>query len=121
MAHFAEIDQSGNVLRVIVVNNSDILDERGIESEELGKQICSRLFGGTWIQTSYHGSFRKNYAGIGYVYDITKNAFIPPKPYASWLLDESTCNWVAPVPMPDNSDELEYFWNEEKQNWEVTT
>lgn len=121
MAHFAEIDQNGNVLRVIVVNNSDILDSNGNESEEIGKQFCTNLLGGSWIQTSYNSKIRKNYAGIGYTYDQARDAFIPPKPFQSWVLDESTCNWVAPLPMPSDSDQFEYFWKEETQNWEKIT
>jgi hypothetical protein len=115
MAHFAQIDESGIVTRVIVVNNSDILDKSGNESEQVGKNFCSNLLGGVWIQTSYNSNFRKNYAGIGYSYDQTRDAFIPKKQYPSWILDESTCTWVSPIPMPNDG---EYFWNEEKQNWE---
>lgn len=119
MAHFAEIDQSGNVLRVIVVNNSDILDASGIESEEIGGQFCSSLLGGNWVQTSYNSKIRKRYAGSGYTYDHARDAFIPPKPYPSWVFDEPSCDWVAPIPMPN--DGKHYIWNEETTNWEVTT
>jgi hypothetical protein len=115
MAHFAQIDESGVVTRVIVVNNSDILDENGNESEQVGKNFCSNLLGGEWIQTSYNSKFRKHYAGIGYSYDHARDAFIPKKQYPSWVLDESTCTWVSPIPMPNDG---EYFWDEEKQNWE---
>ena len=115
MAHFAQIDESGLVVRVIVVINNDILDENGNESEQVGKTFCSNLLGGEWIQTSYNSKFRKNYAGIGYSYDQARDAFIPKKQYPSWILDESTCTWVCPKPMPNDGD---YFWDEEKQNWE---
>jgi hypothetical protein len=72
---------------------------------------------GEWIQTSYTGSIRKNFAGIGFTYDKDRDAFIPPQPYASWVLNEETCNWEAPVPYPADSNE--YKWNEETQSWEL--
>jgi len=118
MAHFAEIDQKGVVTRVIVVNNSDILDESGNESEAIGRNFCSNLLGGNWIQTSYNRNFRKNYAGIGHKYDSTMDAFIPPKPYPSWVLNNETCVWESPIPMPSDG---ECYWNEEKQEWEKIT
>jgi hypothetical protein len=116
MAHFAEIDDNNIVQQVIVVNNSVLLDEFGNESETLGKEFCTQLLGGTWIQTSYNGKFRKNYAGIGYIYDSVKDIFIPPKPFASWLLDEND-TWAAPVPYPDDGNL--YYWDEETTNWIV--
>ena len=70
-----------------------------------------------WKQTSYNGSFRKNYAGIGYFYDEQRNAFIPPKPFESWILNEDSCQWQSPIPMP--TDENMYRWNETNQEWEV--
>ena len=78
MAHFAEIDESNKVLRVIVVSNNDIIDQDGNESEQLGKDLCSRLLGGNWMQTSYNGNFRGIYAGIGYTYDIDNDVFVAP-------------------------------------------
>lgn len=109
MAHFAEIDSNNIVIRVLVVDNS--LEHRGADflSNDLG-------LGGTWIQTSYNNNIRKNYAGIGYTYDATRDAFIPPKPYESWVLNEDTCQWDAPTPYP--SDGQIYRWNEELQQWE---
>jgi hypothetical protein len=79
MAHFAEIDGSNKVLRVIVVSNNDILDENGNESEQLGKDLCSRLLGGNWIQTSYNNNFRGTYAGIGHTYDAENDIFVAPE------------------------------------------
>jgi hypothetical protein len=79
MAHFAEIDGSNKVLRVIVVSNNDILDENGNESEQLGKDMCSRLLGGNWIQTSYNNNFRGTYAGIGHTYDAENDIFVAPE------------------------------------------
>ena len=92
MAHFAQIE-NGIVKQVIVVNNNDILDEQGNESEVIGVNFCTDLLGGTWIQTSINGSIRKNYAGVGSTYDDIRDAFIPPQPDPSWTLDEDTCQW----------------------------
>jgi hypothetical protein len=116
LAHFAKLENN-IVKQVIVVSNQDILDEQGQESEEKGIAFCSNLLGGTWKQTSYNGNIRKNYAGIGYTYDEGRDAFIPPKPYNSWLLDEATCQWKAPVDMP--TDDKKYTWNEETLAWDV--
>ena len=119
MAHFAEIGLNNIVLQVIVVNNSECLDQFGNESETIGAKFCHDLFGGVWIQTSFNGTIRKNYAGIGYTYDSTRDAFIPPKPFASWVLNETTCLWDAPTQMP--IDDKRYSWNEEQLAWvEIT-
>ena len=98
MAHFAEINENGVVLRVIVVGNTDTSDANGVEKEHIGAAFCERLFGGTWKQTSYNGNIRKNYAGIGYTYDAARDAFIPPQPGPEWTLDEYTCQWINPNP-----------------------
>ena len=81
MAHFAEIGVDNTVIRVIVVNNAELLDGNGAEQESLGADFCRDLFGGTWVQTSYNGNFKKNFANRGYTYDSSRNAFIPPKPF----------------------------------------
>ena len=123
MAHFAEIDENNIVTRVLVVGDDQ--EHRGQEflADDLG-------LGGTWLKTSYNTQggvhslggtpFRKNYAGIGYSYDSTRDAFIPPQPFPSWTLNEDTCNWVAPVEMPaiDPENPKFYTWNEELVNWE---
>jgi len=114
MAHFAQLENN-IVKQVIVISNQDILDENGQESEQKGIDFCSNLLGGTWKQTSYNAKIRKNYAGIGYTYDEGLDAFIPPKPFNSWLLDEITCQWQAPTPYP--KDEKMYVWNEETTSW----
>lgn len=120
MAHFAELDGDNVVLRVVVVNNDDIRDAHGNESEEIGRQFCHNLFGGAWVQTSYNGNIRKNYAGIGYTYDAGRDAFIPRQPFASWTLEEATCQWQAPVPYPQ--DGKFYRWDEDQTQWvEVTS
>ena len=116
MAHFAELDSNNVVLRVIVVANSDTADANGTEVESIGVAFCQKLLGGNWKQTSYHGNIRKNYAGIGYTYDAGRDAFIPPQPYPSWLLNENSCLWGAPVPMP--TDDKQYSWNEANQSWD---
>jgi hypothetical protein len=118
MAHFAKIDQFGYVAQVIVVDNKDTSDAGGVEKESIGAAFCERLFGGTWKQTSYNGKFRKNYAGIGYKYDADRDAFVPPKPFASWLLDDFTCQWKAPTPMP--TDGKMYSWDEATTSWVET-
>ena len=115
MAHFAELDANNVVLRVIVVGNKDTSDANGVEKEYIGAAFCERLFGGTWKQTSYNGNIRKNYAGIGYTYDSGRDAFIPPKPFASWVLVEDTCQWSAPTAMP--TDGKMYSWDEATTSW----
>ena len=118
MAHFVRLE-NGVVVQGIVVADKDTADEYGVEKEELGIAFCSNLLGGTWIQTSYNARIRKNYAGIGYTYDETLDAFIPPKPFASWILDETKAQWKAPVDMP--TDDKRYTWDEEKQSWDAVT
>ena len=114
MAHFAELDENSTVVKVIFVANEDCL-ENGIESETVGIAFCASLLGGTWIQTSYNANFRKNYAGVGFAYDKSRDAFIPPKPYYSWLLNEKTCQWMPPSPRPE--DGKAYNWIEESLSW----
>jgi hypothetical protein len=112
MAHFAQIDEQGTVLTVIVVNNEDILDENGQESEAIGKQFCTDLLGGEWVQTSYNNNFRKQYASIGYSYNAEGDVFVCPQPFPSWSLD-ANFDWQAPVPMPGE----DYIWDEDNQQW----
>jgi hypothetical protein len=119
MAHFAQIDSNNKVLQVIVINNEDILDENGNESEAVGIQFCKELLGGEWLQTSYNGNFRKNYAGIGSNYDPTRDAFIEDKPFETWILDEELCQYVPPVPYPDvpEGSTEKYEWDEDTAQW----
>jgi hypothetical protein len=121
MAHFAEIDNNNVVLRVIVVDNKDTSTPDGTEVESIGVAFCQRLFGGNWIKTSYNGNIRKNYAGIGYTYNAGLDAFVPPKPYASWVLNNDTAQWDAPTPMPSDAGTGEppkrYSWDEATTSW----
>ena len=114
MAHFAKIENNV-VTQVIVVDNKDCADASGVEKEYIGAAFCERLLGGTWKQTSYNGSIRKNYAGVGYTYNADIDAFVPPKPYASWLLNETTAQWDAPVAMPNDGNR--YTWDEATLAW----
>ncbi len=129
MAYFAKLNNNNIVEQVISINNAVIIDANGIEQEQLGVNFINNLYGTNdiWKQTSYntfggvHKSgkkpFRKNYAGIGYTYDEIRNAFIPPKPFNSWVLNEDTCLWEAPVARPNDGNM--YKWNEEILNWEL--
>lgn len=111
MAHYAFLDENNIVTEVIVGRDEwEVVD--GISDWEAyygskRNQVCKR--------TSYNGNIRKNYAGIGFTYDEGRDAFIPPKPFDSWLLDEDTCQWTAPIPYPD--DDLMYQWDEEQGDW----
>jgi len=113
MAHFAKLGIGNKVLTVEVVSN-DIAT-----TEQAGKDFLNNLYGTNdfWVQTYEDENIRKNYAGIGYHYDQTKNAFIPPKPFNSWTLNETTCIWDPPVAYP--SDGKIYIWNEETQQWDL--
>lgn len=119
MAHFARIDDDNVVQQVIVISN-DVCGEPTLgypDTCAAGRAFIANTLklDGTWKQTSYSGSIRKNYAGIGFTYDAARDAFIPPKPFPSWKLNESTCRWEAPVAYP--SDGKSYFWNEDDQEW----
>jgi hypothetical protein len=108
MSHWAEIDENNIVLRVTVGDNND---------PDEGYQWLIDNLGGTWIKTSYNANIRKNYAGVGFLYDSVRDAFIPPKPYNSWILNEDTCNWEAPTPYP--SGDGMYQWVEDDLNWQL--
>jgi hypothetical protein len=116
MAYFAKLDTDNNVVQVISVNNNELLQD-GVESEAKGIQFLVELFGenANWKQTSYNNRIRKNYAGIGYTYDATRDAFIPPQPFPSWTLNETTCLWDAPTLMPTEGQR--YNWDEPTTSW----
>ncbi len=117
MAHFAELDSTNNVFKVHVVNNEVITDADGNEQEQLGIDFLTNLYGGVgWYkQTSYNRNFRKNFAGVGYTYDGTRDAFIAPQTYPSWTLNEDTCRWEAPIAYPDDGNL--YEWDEATTSW----
>ena len=117
MAHFAKLDDNNVVLEVHSVHNNELLDEHGNESEANGLAFLIAWSGGytNWKQTSYNANFRKNYATLGGTYDGQRDAFIPPKPYSSWILNEATCLWEAPLARP--ADGKHYFWDETQLNW----
>lgn len=115
MAHFAQLNDENLVTQVIVVANEDTADQDGVENEAIGIEFCTNLLGGRWVQTSYNANIRKNYAGIGYKYDATLDAFIPPQPFESWTLNEETAQWEAPTLYPD--DGKRYSWDEATTSW----
>ena len=125
MAHFAKIGLNNKVIEVLSVHNNELLDANGVEQEVNGIDFLTKLTGwAIWKQTSYNNNFRKNHAGIGYTYDEDRDAFISPKPYNSWILNETTCQWEAPVIKPELTQEQidnksYYSWNEETTTWDL--
>jgi hypothetical protein len=121
MSHFAQLDENNVVIFVTPIDNDIITDENGVEQEQLGIQHILNTIPGaenyTWKQTSYNNNFRGNYAGVGYTYDEILDAFILPKPFESWTLNEATAQWESPVPYPE--DEKLYGWNEETLSWQL--
>ena len=124
MAHFAQLDENNIVIDVKVVNNEVILDDQGIENEQIGIEFCKSLFGQdtNWVQTSFNANFRFHYAGIGYTYNPDLDAFVPPKTFPSWSLNETTIEWDPPKPQPQETQEnvdnlLYYAWDEDLQEW----
>jgi hypothetical protein len=112
MAHYAFLDKKNIVVDVIVgIDETELIEGQAPETwyGKLKKKTC--------VRTSYNANIRKNYAGIGFTYDPERDAFIPPKPYDSWLLNEETCRWVAPIDYPN--DGLKYFWDELSLSWEL--
>ena len=121
MARFAKLDSNNIVIKVIYIDDDMITDIAGIKQESLGIEYLNKTFGfhPRWVQTDPNCLFRKNYAGIGFTYDHIRDAFIPPKPFDSWTLNENSCLWEAPVAMPD--DGQQYQWNEETTSWDLIT
>ena len=117
MASFAKIGLNNKVIEVLSLHDNELLDSNNVSSENLGILFLTNLTGWSiWKQTFTDGT-RKNYAGIGYKYDQTRDAFIPSKPYISWILNETTCQWEAPVVKPD--DGQRYSWNETTKQWDL--
>tara|TARA_R110000744_G_scaffold127543_1_gene234345 strand:+ start:533 stop:1000 length:468 start_codon:yes stop_codon:yes gene_type:complete len=124
MAHFAVLDESNIVTKVLVVSDDVITDENGVEQEQLGIDFLTGLLGvGTYKKTSYNENIRKNYAGIGYSYDDSRDAFIAPKEYSSWVFDEYTCRWTAPITRPreEGVDGRWFTWDEDAYQADNTT
>tara|TARA_R110001632_G_scaffold127090_1_gene240848 strand:+ start:160 stop:561 length:402 start_codon:yes stop_codon:yes gene_type:complete len=131
MAHFAKIGLNSKVMSVNPVHNNELKDSNGVEQENLGIEFLTNLHKWPiWKQTSYNSNIRKNFAGIGYTYDEDRDAFIAPKPYASWILNEETCIWESPVIKPEtytqnlvdenNNPRPDYYiWNEETTTWDL--
>ena len=135
MSNFAKIGLNGKVIQVLSVHNNELLDSNGIEQEVNGINFLTNLTGwAIWKQTSYNTyggvhqlggtPFRKNYAGIGFTYDEDRDAFIPPKPFPSWVLNETTCLWESPIPEPtltqEQIDNNNYYrWNEQNKTWDL--
>ena len=119
MAYFAKLGTGNIVENVISINNTVITDVNGIEQEQLGVDFINKLYNtrDVWKQTSYNNNFRKNFAGIGFQYDQQRDAFISPKPFNSWILNEDTCLWKPPVDMPKDGNR--YMWNEQTSSWEL--
>ena len=118
MAHFARIDENGIVQEVIVISNENAPDPAPENSEPAGRQFIESLgLEGTWIQTSYNKSFRKNFAGLGYKYDVEADIFIMPKLHEGWELDENY-DWIPPIPMPPTPESGgHWYWDDETLNW----
>jgi hypothetical protein len=116
VAYFAQIDESGMVLRVIAVSNDDAPDPATSHSEPLGQAFIASLgLPGEWRQTSYNNNFRKQYAGPGFTYDADADVFVSPQPFPSWALDDNH-DWQAPTPMPDDGM---YYWDEDSLAWVI--
>lgn len=117
MANFAKIGLNGKVIEVIGINDSELLDANGVQTEKLGIDFLTQLTGwAVWKQTFKDGT-RKHEASINYTYDENKDAFIPPQPFNSWTLNEDTCQWESPVIKP--TDGKAYIWNESTQQWDL--
>ena len=110
MAHFARIENNIVVNTIVVLNNELMVN--GVENEIKGREFCHNLLGGEWIQTSYNGNIRKQYAGVGFTYDKTADVFIAPQPFTSWSLD-GNYDWQPPTPKPEGN----FYWNEESLSW----
>ena len=120
MAHFAKLNTKNEVEEVVVIDNSVLDDGTGNDNEQQGIDFCVSLWGpGNYVQTSYNGNFRREFATIGGTYDHNADGFIRPAPYPSWHFDQTDWEWKAPVAEPDDADTVEYIWNEYQQRWDA--
>jgi hypothetical protein len=119
MAHFANLDDNNKVLEVIVVDNSKLLNDDGVEEEALGASFCEQLLGGRWVQTSYNSNFRREFAAIGGYYFPVPDVFVGPKLYASWVPDTEIGQWKAPLPEPTCDVGFHAVWNEDTIQWDI--
>jgi hypothetical protein len=121
MAHFARLDENNIVIDVIVIDNNDLLDDNGNESENVGIKFCQRLFVETtrWVQTSYNNQFRGKYASLGDIYSHEFDKFLDPKPFESWTLDTELKDWTAPIEKPTLPEGYYCVWDEEDQQWNI--
>lgn len=122
MAHFAKINTNNIIEEVVVIDNSVLDDGTEVENEQQGIDFCISLWGNefTYVQTSYNGSFRREYASIGGTYDPTDNGFIRPSPFPSWRFNRTSWEWEAPIAEPADADTVEYIWNEYQQRWDAS-
>jgi hypothetical protein len=130
MAHFAEIDDNNTVLRIIVIDNANCIDDQGNESEQVGIDYCTNLLGGRWLQCSYNtrmnqhllgdAPFRGNFPGIGFTYDPENDVFLPPKVYKAWVYEPTIANWVPPFLPPAEPGKF-FNWSNEIDNWVETS
>ena len=119
MAHFARLNENNIVTEVLVVDNSNLLDENGNEQESIGIQFLKNMFGEDtrWVQTSYSNKFRLSYAGLGAKYDLERDIFINPPPYPSWTFNYETLAYDAPIPLPADHETVRYLWRESDKTW----
>lgn len=117
MAHFAQLDENDIVITVLVVDNEKLLNNFNVEDENLGILYLKNIFSesSNWVQTSYNNNFRVRMAAPNYKYDRVLDAFIPPKPYDSWIFDDVSKSWISPIPHPNDGNS--YMWDENNQTW----
>jgi hypothetical protein len=119
MAHFAKLNSNNIIEEVVIIDNAILDDGSDTENEQQGIDFCISLWGdGTYVQTSYNGNFRQEYATIGGTFDTTDNGFIKPSPFPSWTFNKTNWQWEAPVAEPSDADTVPYLWNETLQRWD---
>ena len=120
MAHFTQLDENNIVIQTIVIDNDEISDENGNESESAGIEICRQIVNdpnSTWLQTSFNSNIRSKFAGIGDLYIPDRDCFVEGKPHESWILNMESLVWEPPIPYPDDYNDYNYFWDEDTDSW----